>query len=200
MSQPHPPFTAQQFELASRLVLPQGLGATAFVVGSVRDGLWEKTLIVRFPEKRRVLSTTDGFVDAMAAINHAAHHELWMKVHAEMQTGHQQGGNPYIRAIQQRVANFLGLRREEVAQMSTAADMDNLAVVTKVFDPFVVTALVTAGAENNAQRTGVDEGTYREGDEPEGTVNILLLTNALLTDGAMARALITITEAKTAAF
>ena len=33
-----------------------------------------------------------------------------------------------------------------------------------------------------------------------GTVNILILTNARLTDGAMARAIITATEAKTAAF
>jgi adenosylcobinamide hydrolase len=61
-------------------------------------------------------------------------------------------------------------------------------------------ALVTAGAKVNAQRAGVDEGTYIEGDEHKGTVNILILTNVQLRDGAMARALITITEAKTAAF
>ena len=48
--------------------------------------------------------------------------------------------------------------------MGTAADMDNLAVVTKAFTPFVVTALVTAGAERNAIRTGVDEGKYIEPD------------------------------------
>ena len=194
----HPLFPSQEF--AADIELPQGLNAKAFIVKGARDGLWEKTLIVQFPEKRRVLSTTDGFVDAMAAINHAAHPDLWMKVHADMQTGHKLGGNLYVRRIQERVANFLGLKQEEIAQMSTSADLDNLAVVTKAFEPFIVTALVTAGAKNNAQRTGVDEGTYIEGDEPKGTVNILVLTNALLTDGAMARALITLTEAKTAAF
>jgi adenosylcobinamide amidohydrolase len=95
--------------------------------------------------------------------------------------------------------------------MGTSADMDNLAMVTKAFTPFVVTALVTAGAKGNAIRTGVDEGKYIEpdpafqkaqhGDTPKpGTVNILILTNARLTDGGMARAIITATEAKTAAF
>lgn len=185
---------------ATYIELPQCLNASAFVAKGDRDNLWEKTLIIQFPEKRRALSTTDGFVDSMAAMNHAAHPDLWMKVHAEMQTGHKLGGNLYVRRIQERVANFLGLKQEEVAQMSTSADMDNLAVVTRAFEPFVITALVTAGAKNNAQRTGFDEGTFVEGDEPKGTVNIIVLTNALLTDGAMARALITITEAKTAAF
>ena len=185
---------------AADIPLPQDINAKAFVTKGVRDGLWEKTLIVRFPEKRRTLSTTDGFADARIAINHAAQPELWMKLHEEMQTRHELGGNVYVRKIQEKIAKDFGLKREEVAQMSTAADMDNLAVVTKAFKPFVVTALVTAGAETNAQRTGVDEGTNIEGDEPKGTVNILILTNARLTDGAMARALITITEAKTAAF
>jgi adenosylcobinamide hydrolase len=78
--------------------------------------------------------------------------------------------------------------------------MDNLAVVTKEYKPFVVTALVTAGAKTNALRTGVDAGLHIEGEEPKGTVIIFILTNAKLTDGAMARALITVTEAKTAAF
>lgn len=180
--------------------LPQDLHAKASVTKEFRDGLWEKTLIVRFPERRRALSTTDGFVDSLAAINHAAHPELWMKVHEEMQTRHELGGNVYVRKIQEKIADSLGVKREDVAQMSTAADMDNLAVVSKIFNPFVVTALVTAGAKTNAQRTGIDGGTYIEGEEPKGTVNILVLTNARLTDGAMSRALITITEAKTAAF
>lgn len=186
--------------LAGDISLPKDLNAAAYVTVGERAGLWEKTLIVSFPEKRRTLTTTDGFVDAKVAINHAAHPELWMKVHEEMQTRHELGGNVYVRNVQEKVAKGFGLKREDVAQMSTAADMDNLAVVTKSYKPFVVTALVTGGAKTNAQRTGLDDGTYIEGEEPKGTVNILVLTNARLTDGAMARALITITEAKTAAF
>ena len=187
-------------EFAADIPLPQDLNAKASVTKGSRDGLWEKTLIVRFPEKRRTLSTTDGFADAQVAINHAAQLELWKKLHEERQTRQELGVISYVRKIQGKIANSIGVKREDVAQMSTAADMDNLVVVTKVFKPLIVTALVTAGAKTNAQRTGVDEGTYIEGDEPKGTVNILIVTNARLTDGAMARALITITEAKTAAF
>ena len=185
---------------ADGITLPHEINAKAFVIEGSREGLWEKTLVVRFPEKRRTLSTNDGFSNVLVAINHAAHPALWKKMHTEMLTGHELGGNVYVRRIQEKIAIGLGLKREDVAQMSTAADMDNLTVVTRIFEPFVVTALVTAGAKTNAQRTGVDEGTYIEGEEPKGTVNIMVLTNARLSDGAMARSLITITEAKTAAF
>ncbi len=59
--------------------------------------------------------------------------------------------------------------------------------------------LATAGAKSNAIRTGVDAGTYIEGKEPAGTINIMVLTNIRLTDAALTRALITVTEGKTAA-
>ena len=180
--------------------LPQDLSAKASVIKSERDGLWEKSLIVQFPERRRVISTNDGFIDAMAVVNHSAHPELWKRVCQEMKTGHEVGGKVYSRKIKESIAQNLGIRSEDVAQMATAADMDNLAVVTKTFKPFVVTALVTAGAKTNALRTGVDEGTHVEGEAPKGTVNILIITNARLSDGAMARAIVTATEAKTAAF
>jgi adenosylcobinamide amidohydrolase len=92
-----------------------------------------------------------------------------------------------------------GWAKAEVAHMATAADMDNLAIVTRSHGPLTVTVLATAGAKSNAIRTGVDEGRYIEGAEPAGTINILVLSNIRLTDAAMARALITVTEGKTAA-
>ncbi|MDD2337108.1 MAG: hypothetical protein PHD01_11080 [Geobacteraceae bacterium] len=93
--------------------LPQDLHAKASVTRGSRDGVWEKTLIVQFPERRRVLSTTDGFVDSLAAINHAAHPELWMKVHEDMQTRHEIGGNVYVRKIQKKIADSLGVKSED---------------------------------------------------------------------------------------
>jgi adenosylcobinamide amidohydrolase len=180
--------------------LPQDLSAKAFVTKAERDGLWEKSLIVQFPERRRVLSTNDGFMDAIALVNHSAHPELWKRVCQEMKTKDEVGGKVYSRKVKEGIAERLGIRSEDIAQMATTADMDNLAVVTKTFKPFIVTALVTAGAKTNALRTGVDEGTYVEGEVPKGTVNILIITNARLTDAAMARAIVTVTEAKTAAF
>jgi hypothetical protein len=58
-----------------------------------------------------------------------------------------------------------------------------------------VIALVTAGVESNARRMSRDTGDWYE----PGTINIILLTNTQLSPRAMTRALITATEAKTAA-
>jgi adenosylcobinamide amidohydrolase len=180
--------------------LPAEVEAKAFVIKKDKDRLWEKTLILEFPKKRRVLSTIDGFMEVKAVANHSAHPEIWKKVCEEKKTKEEKGGKIYMREVKQKIAKHLGIAPEEIAMLATAADMDNRAVVVKEFKPFVVVALVTAGAKTNALRTGVDEGNYIEGMEPQGTVNIILLTNAQLTDGAMARAIITATEAKTAAF
>jgi iron complex transport system substrate-binding protein len=85
----------------------------------------------------------------------------------------------------------------------TGADMDNLAVVKKSFKEMEVTALVTAGVETNAMRMGADEGLFYEPERAvrtkPGTINVLLLTNMQLSPGAMTRAIISATEAKTAA-
>jgi adenosylcobinamide amidohydrolase/predicted amidohydrolase len=181
--------------IAAEPVLPDEIGATLQVLRGERDGLWEKTLLVRFAGERRVLSTSDGMLDAHAAINHAAHPDLW----------HRLGGDSkdYTRAVRDAMAERLQLDRSALAQMATAADMDNLAVVTRRHGPLTVTVLATAGAKSNAIRTGVDTGAYIEGDTtdkvPAGTINIMVLSNIELSDAALARALITVTEGKTAA-
>lgn len=182
------------------MVLHQDLQTKAFVLRGERDGLWEKTLVVHFQGPRRVLSTQDGFMEAMAILNSSAEPALWEKVCRELKTEKEVGGKIYLRTMKEKIAGSLKINPESIGQLGTAADMDHLAVVTKAYKPFVVTALVTAGAKTNALRTGVDEGAHIEGEEPKGTVIVFVLTNAKLTDGAMARALITITEAKTAAF
>jgi len=181
--------------------LDQGLDASAMVIRAERDGLWEKTLVVRFPSHRRVLGTSDGFLDACAAINHAAHPELWLKAEKLSKDSRTCGGKLYLEQVREATAGRLGISVKELAHMGTAADMDHRAVVTRKYEQFTVTALVTAGAKSNAIRTGTDEGTAVEPDNgPAGTVNIIILTNARLSDAAMARAIITVTEAKTAAF
>jgi len=190
------PFFAHSEEIA---VVP-GLDAKAFIIRGDNAGLWEKSLVVQFPEKRRVLSTNKGFVDAIAVVNHSAHPELWKKVCKEMNTADKAGGDVYLQMIREKIGKKLEAGSDDVVETGTAADMDNLAVVTKEYKPFVVTALVTAGAKTNALRTGTDEGTYIENEMPKGTVIIFILTNARLSDGAMSRAIVTVTEAKTAAF
>jgi adenosylcobinamide hydrolase len=187
--------------LARDITLPDAVEAKASVQESTKDGFWEKTLIVTFPGKRHLLSTNDGFVDVPVAANHSAHPSLWMRDAETM----KDNGKGYEAEAKERICRKLGVQKRDIAMMSTAADMDNLAVIKKGYGSFVVTALVTAGAKTNALRAGLDQGAYIEGETnqkavPPGTVNILILTNVRLTDGAMARAIIMATEAKTAAF
>ena len=77
----------------------------------------------------------------------------------------------------------------------TGADMDKLSVQTTQFRKMKVYALVTAGVSSNALRMSRDTGPFYE----PGTINIIIMTNMQLSDRAMTRAIITATEAKTAA-
>lgn len=176
-------------------VLPEILRAKAEIVRAERDGGWEKSLLVSFPERRTTLATYDGLVEAMAVMNHAAAPGVW----ATLRKDNRCDGRAYIDGVSARMAERLGRGKGDLVKMGTAADMDNLATVTLQQAPFTVSVLVTAGAESNALRTGTDMGTHVEGAEPAGTINIILLTNARMTVGAMARAIVTVTEAKTAA-
>ena len=184
----------QQTANGQVLALPAEVSAQARILRGERDGLWEKTLLVTFPQPRRVLSTFDGLSLSRAAINLSSHPLLWQKLGG--------GGQDYVEQRRARIAEALSIDRGEVVQMATAADLDNYAAVTKAYGPLTVTVLATAGARSNALRTGVDMGTHIEGeraDDAHGTINIMLLSNVQMTDGAMARAIVTITEAKTAA-
>ncbi|HEX6736477.1 MAG TPA: adenosylcobinamide amidohydrolase [Azonexus sp.] len=179
--------------------LPANLQARAAIVTGERDSWWEKTLVVSFPQPRRTLSTFDGFVEAWAVVNHSAHPLLWANVSEKFQARDGRGGKAYTEFMREQTARGLRLDKRAISLVATAADMDNLAVVSRDFAPLAVTVLVTAGARTNALRTGVDSSGFIEGEEPAGTINVILLTNARLTDGAMARAIVTVTEAKTAA-
>ncbi|MDE2439467.1 MAG: adenosylcobinamide amidohydrolase [Betaproteobacteria bacterium] len=184
---------------AEDIDIPADVGAEVQILRSERDGYWEKRLVVRFPEARRTLSTSDGLLDARAALNHASHPQLWYKLGIEFMGRDGRSGKAYGEYVHTETARQLQLDKSAVAHMATAADMDNLAIVTRHHGPLTVTVLATAGTKSNAIRTGVDAGTYIEGHEPAGTINILVLTNIRLTDAALARALITVTEGKTAA-
>jgi hypothetical protein len=73
--------------------------------------------------------------------------------------------------------------------------MDHLAVQVERLRDMEVTALVTAGVRSNAVRMSRDKGRFVE----PGTINVILLTNRKLTPRAMTRAIVTATEAKSAA-
>jgi adenosylcobinamide amidohydrolase len=100
------------------------------------------------------------------------------------------------------IASELGLDPDYACGIITAADMDNASIVTETYSGLSVTAVVTGGIDVNGGRVGDPTDWYEPeaADKPSaGTINILLLIDANLPAGTLARALVTCTEAKTAA-
>lgn len=153
-----------------------------------------KTLVVTFKQPMRIVSTLEGQKDDILTMaNHYFPLPAWG-------TGH----GLELNELTEIATHTLGLAPDSTAMLFTGADMDNLAVVKKTFREMEVTALVTAGVAGNSMRMGTDTGNYYELEKPAqadkpGTINILLLTNTQLSPRAMSRAIITATEAKSAA-
>lgn len=103
------------------------------------------------------------------------------------------------------VCKELELEPEAVAMMGTAANMNYAARIVETFAELRVCAVVTAGVEGNAGCAG-DPADWHEAESGQmerhphgGTINTMLLVNWPLTPGAMARAVVTMTEGKSAA-
>ena len=79
------------------------------VVHSERWGWWEKSLIVTLSEPIRVLSTNEGFVEALAVVNHAAHPLLWAKAFEEL------GGPDFKNAREAQLAECYIFRHIEAS-------------------------------------------------------------------------------------
>lgn len=108
-------------------------------------------------------------------------------------------------AYHHRVCGELGLDPEETAVLGTAANMSYAAHRTATFDDLRVDAFTTAGVAGNAARAG-DPAAWTETDDgwrrvspPPGTINTILLLDCPVTPAAQARAIVTMTEAKSAA-
>ena len=166
-------------------------GVEANVVYLTYEGFDLNALIVSLGEKRRVLSTWDGQREVKFVGN--TYTPLALSERTMMD----------YEGFQKKFPLALEINPDEIAFLSTGVDMDQLAVCERSYQEFKVCCLATAGAKGNALRTGVDVAGYveRTGNfmSVAGTINVILLTNAILSDGAMARAIITVTEAKTAA-
>jgi len=162
-------------------------GTRAQIIYHQFQGIEVKTLLAFFAKGRRCLSTREGFKEVEVVGNHYNTPALWEFVH--------QNFDAYIN----KILSNLDLSSAKTAMLLTAADMDNFAFKKEEYQEFKVFALVTAGTKSNAQRIGVDKAgsLEREGRfESLGTINVIVLTNALLSEGAMARGMITLTEAK----
>ncbi|MBT0159900.1 adenosylcobinamide amidohydrolase [Candidatus Bathyarchaeota archaeon A05DMB-2] len=166
-------------------------GVEAKIIYHTYEGFDLNTLLVSFDEKRRVLSTLDGF----KRVKFVANNYTPLRLSERTMMNYN--------AFKRKLPRALGINPRHIAFMSTGVNMDNAAVREKSYEEFKVYCLATAGAKGNALRTGVDTASYVERDgkffSTLGTINLILLTNANLSNGAMARAIITATEAKTAA-
>ncbi|WDN89685.1 hypothetical protein BuS5_02653 [Desulfosarcina sp. BuS5] len=144
-----------------------------------------KTLIVDFKRPMKVVSTLEGARTGITSVgNHYSPPPCWG-------IGHQCG----LASLRSRIYKVIEKNEATASFLFTGADMDNLAVKMENFKEMKVYALVTAGVMSNAVRMSKSNGNYYE----PGTINITILTNMKLTDRAMTRAIISATEAKTAA-
>jgi len=156
-------------------------------------GVETNTLLVEFSEKRRILSTIDGYKRVSCVGN------SYIPSKIETRVMSIEGYNQYRKCL----PLTFGVKPSQITFMSTGVCMDKFAVCHKSYNDLKVCCIATGGAKNNALRMGVDSGDWVETESgfklSTGTINILLLTNVVLTTGAMARAIITATEAKTVA-
>ncbi|MDR1110731.1 MAG: adenosylcobinamide amidohydrolase [Deltaproteobacteria bacterium] len=159
--------------------------AQARVVDARLNDYIQKTLVIDFKTPQAIISTSDGPMDGVAAIGNGSSPPMVWDIN------HQGGWEADLAAR----LGLLGLDPASSGLIFTGADLDGLAIVTKRHRDMTVTALATAGAESNAVRTSRDVGAYYQ----PGTINVIVLSSRRLSPAGAARALVTVTEAKTAA-
>lgn len=156
---------------------------------------YDKSIVIYFQGARKVLSTSlynGGYHDDYTAVyNYDAKQGAGMPCEMLADT--------YVEHMQ-LVSKRLALDPDKVSGMGTAASMENAVVETLSFKELTVTAIVTGGIETNGGRAGDPADYYKPMPKLKyGTINIMLLLDCDMPEGTMARALVTCTEAKTAA-
>lgn len=164
---------------------------------STGDSLYRyyKTIVLPFEKPRKVLSTSlfrGGYFENLTGVfNHNTDHNGGM---CAMEN--------YYDNMRQ-VAQKTGLDPDAVSGMGTAALMENVDIQKVTYENLTVTAIVTGGVEVNGGRVGDPADHFNPVEktifEKPGTINIMLVIDADLPAGVLARALVTCTEAKTAA-
>lgn len=158
---------------------------------------YQKCIVVLFTGKRRVLSTCQlngGYQEGLTAV-----------FNNDIKPGEGMECRLLAPTYEEHLkltAESLGLDPCTSAGMSTAANMDHAAIRTERCGALAVTAVVTGGIDVNGGRVG-DPASWDELEDASvpvkaGTINIMLFMNTDLTPGALARAMVTCTEAKTA--
>lgn len=159
---------------------------------------YQKSIVVPFTGKRKVLSTAHrngGYSEELKAVfNHDATQGAGVACTLRADTYQE-----HMKIITEE----LGLDSDNTAGITTAASMENVAIKTATYKDLSVTAIVTGGIEVNGGRVG-DPTTWHEVDGKHheikpGTINIILYIDGNMPAETLTRALVTCTEAKTAA-
>lgn len=159
---------------------------------------YQKSIVIPFSGRRKVLSTAHrngGYSEELKAVfNHDATQGAGVACTLRADTYQE-----HMKLITEE----LGLDAEYTAGITTAASMENVAIKTAAYQGLSVTAIVTGGIEVNGGRVG-DPTTWHEvnGKHHEikpGTINIILYIDGNMPPETLTRALVTCTEAKTAA-
>ena len=166
------------------------ISATAFpgirisLCDCVINGITTRNSVFEFSPGRLVLSTRNGLREATAVAENSCPEPLWGYVH-------ENAGE-----CRRLMLASAGKTEAECDFLLTGASLEG-AVLRAAGDEALV--FVTTDVRSNAMRAGVDVPAGKRKPHGPGTINIFLFTAAALSAGAMARSLITITEAKCAA-
>ncbi|SDE11209.1 adenosylcobinamide amidohydrolase [Sporomusa acidovorans] len=157
-----------------------------------------KSIVIPFEQPRKVSST--------AVVNGGYREDLTAVFNNDCNPGAGMACTmraPTYQEHMRLIAEEIGLDPATTAGMGTAASMENVAIYTECYENLTVTAIVTGGVEVNGGRVGDPTDYFQPIDksavEKPGTINIMLVIDADLPPGILNRAMVTCTEAKTAA-
>ncbi|WP_371378515.1 adenosylcobinamide amidohydrolase [Sporomusa aerivorans] len=157
-----------------------------------------KSIVIPFEQPRKVAST--------AIVNGGYREDLTAVFNNDCNPGAGMAcvmRAPTYQEHMRLITEEIGLDPATTAGMGTAASMENVAIHTQSYESLTVTAIVTGGVEVNGGRAGDPADYFQPIDknsiEKPGTINIILVIDADLPPGILNRALVTCTEAKTAA-
>jgi adenosylcobinamide amidohydrolase len=180
-------------------------------LGTYYDGVElhrdEKIVYARFLIPHRVISTCSAAGGLRDDLEYLYNHQSCEPI------GHNRSVHRLVsrdpQAYRRLICRQYALPDENCATLGTAASMRYAAIKEAGFRDLTVVAVCTGGVETNAGRAGDPatvyewNGAYESVSTKEavfhGTINTMLFINHELTEGAMVRAVMTATEAKTAA-
>jgi adenosylcobinamide amidohydrolase len=166
----------------------------------------EKIVYARFLVPHRVLSTCPASGGLQEDLGYLYNHQSCEPAGHDRTIHRLISSDP--KAYRRMICLPYELPDETCATLGTAANMRYATIKEASFRELTVVAVCTGGVEGNAGRSGDPASVYEWNSRYEpvspqvmvlhGTINTMLFINHELTHGAMVRAVMTATEAKTA--